>query len=99
MIEQHNDDGRELGIHGENLGSPAKGKGRRGAKAVEKQSKSVSCQVTMTVPRGVMEQIDQFSDFTGINRQHLMREALTMYAALLATGHRVYEMPGVRRAG
>lgn len=57
-------------------------------------------QVTLSVDRDVLALFEDISQATGVNRQHLMREALRMYGALLQTGHRVYEVPNmIRRAG
>ena len=77
-----------------------KSKGRRGGSSSERQGTATAVQVSITVPRDVVASFDRLSSQTGVNRAHLMREALGMYAALLASGHRVYEVPGLaRRAG
>lgn len=77
-----------------------KSKGRRGGNTSDRQATATAVQVSITVPRDVVASFDRLSNQTGVNRAHLMREALGMYAALLASGHRVYEVPGlVRRAG
>jgi predicted DNA binding CopG/RHH family protein len=72
---------------------------RRTGKAVAEYRKTGASQVTVTIPRDVLDQFEQIASETGVNRQHLMREALTMYGAILASGGRFYQLPGVRRAG
>ena len=77
-----------------------KSKGRRGGSSPDRQGAATAVQVSITVPRDVVASFDRISNQTGVNRAHLMREALSVYAALLASGHRVYEVPGIaRRAG
>lgn len=74
-----------------------KAKGRRSATASDRPGQSGAVQVSITVPRDVAAAFDRLTQQTGVNRSHLMREALSMYAALLASGHRVYEVPGLAR--
>jgi hypothetical protein len=57
-----------------------------------------SSQVSLTLPREILQAYDEISRESGVNRAHLMREALSLYAALLATGQRVYQLPGRRVA-
>lgn len=77
-----------------------KSKGRRGGSSPDRQATATAVQVSITLPRDVVASFDRISNQTGVNRAHLMREALSVYAALLASGHRVYEVPGLaRRAG
>jgi metal-responsive CopG/Arc/MetJ family transcriptional regulator len=52
-------------------------------------------QVSVQVPREVMNSLDEFAAMSGVNRQHLIREALVAYAAMLEGGCRVYQVPGV----
>lgn len=78
---------------------PAKSKGRGTAKTVQRQRAPTASQVTVTVPRQVLDAFDELSNQTGVNRQHLMREALSFYAHALGGGFRVFEMPGLRRVG
>ena len=106
---QHGEETMEAhGSSGEfNLSEPlkvtartVKPKGRRGGSSPDRQGAATAVQVSITVPRDVVASFDRLSSQTGVNRAHLMREALGMYAALLASGHRVYEVPGLaRRAG
>lgn len=77
-----------------------KSKGRRGGSSPDRQGAATAVQVSITVPRDVVASFDRLSNQTGVNRAHLMREALSMYSALLAAGYRTYEVPGLaRRAG
>lgn len=55
-------------------------------------------QVSVSVSKDILHAFDAISRDTGVNRGFLMREALTMYAALLASGQRVYQTPW-RRVG
>lgn len=84
---------------GDGPGKTSKPKVRRGGKSVDRQRAPSTGQVTVTVQRHVLDAFDQLSEQTGVNRQHLMREALNFYATCLAGGFRVYEVPGLRRAG
>lgn len=70
---------------------------RRSARPVEAQGKSTLSQVTIQVPRDVLASFDDFAATCGVNRSHLIREALTAYAGLLDSGCRVYQVPGAIR--
>lgn len=82
---------------GEHSQRTVKTKARKPARPVNGQGRATMSQVTVSVEREVLAGFDQLSAETGVNRQHLMREALGMYAALLASGHRVYAVPGLLR--
>lgn len=56
----------------------------------EGHAKSPLIPVTVQLPRDVVASFDQFSAVSGVNRQHLMREALAMYAVLLGSNCRVH---------
>lgn len=83
--------------HGEHTQRTVRTKVRKPARTVSSQARATMSQVTVSVEREVLAGFDQLSAETGVNRQHLMREALGMYAALLASGHRVYAVPGLLR--
>lgn len=87
---------------GEQFETTSKAVGKRQKKTVRSlkvHPASTMQQVTLSVERDVLAVFEDISQATGVNRQHLMREALRMYGALLQTGHRVYEVPNmVRRA-
>jgi Ribbon-helix-helix protein, copG family len=72
---------------------------RRGAKQSDARGQHGASQVSLTLPRELLAAYDQTAKETGINRAHLMREALSMYSLLLAGGGRFYEPPMMRRAG
>lgn len=82
---------------GEHINRPVRTKARKPARTVNSQVRSTMSQVTVSVERDVLAAFDKLTLETGVNRQHLMREALGMYAALLASGHRVYAVPGLLR--
>ena len=82
---------------GDHTQRPGKPKARKPSRQVNAHARSTMSQVTVSVEREVLAGFDQLSAETGVNRQHLMREALGMYAALLASGHRVYAVPGLLR--
>lgn len=77
------------------VGKSSRRKLRRNGRQSESAVRSVNVQVTVQVPRDVMAVFDGFSDVSGVNRQHLIREALTAYATLLDGGCRIYQVPGI----
>ena len=76
---------------------PVKTKVRRGGISPDRNGQAGALQVSITVPRDVVTAFDRLANQTGVNRAHLMREALCMYSALLAGGYRTYEVPGLVR--
>lgn len=84
-------------VHQVAVGKPSRSKGRRTSRTGTSNQATSLGQVTLNVERAVLAQFDEITAQTGVNRQHLMREALKVYAALLQSGHRVFEIPGLGR--
>jgi hypothetical protein len=79
--------------------SPGRARGRKGRShrpAGESHAKGNLFPVTVQVPREVLASYDRFAAVSGVNRQHLMREALAMYALVLKGNARV-QLPVVAR--
>lgn len=70
---------------------------RKPARTGEATLKAHLAQVSVYVPRELVAAFDDAASAQGVNRSHLIREALIAYAALLDAGCRVYEVPGIAR--
>lgn len=70
---------------------------RKPARGSDQTSKANLSQVSLYVPRELLASFDDFSAAAGVNRSHLIREALAAYAAMLDAGCRVYQVPGLER--
>lgn len=83
--------------HLEGGNRPGKRRGRKHARSSDGTVRPGLIQISAQVPRDVIAAFDRQAALAGVNRQHLMREALTAYAALLDAGCRVYQVPGLER--
>lgn len=97
MNDQLTNDESSGEVHLEISARSSKRRGRKTGRSSENQVRAGLIQVSAQVPREVIAAFDRQSSLVGVNRQHLIREALTAYAALLDAGCRVYQVPGLER--
>lgn len=98
MSEHSMNDVPSADDHLESGHRPVKRRGKKTARASESNSRPGLIQVSAQVPREIIASFDRQAGIAGVNRQHLIREALTMYAALLDAGGRFYQVPGQERS-
>ena len=99
MLEQPAHDVTQPTIHLGDTQRKTKRTRRQDAKPSSTGAKSASLQLSVNVPRDVVEVYDQFAEDAGVIRAQLIREAIELYASLLKGGQRTYRQPGMRRAG
>lgn len=99
MSDHQNDQNPTVGIHAAESENRTSKTRRATSRKTTGPSKPHLAQLTINVPREVLTSFDQFSADAGVVRAQLIREALELYAALLQSGHRTYQQPGMRRAG
>jgi hypothetical protein len=72
---------------------------KRRARSIERSGESKAANrmssLSIQCPSDVVAVFEAAAVSAGINRQHLFREALETYAALLASGHRTFRQPGM----
>lgn len=99
MDERPGESEAAVNLHRPSVAATPKPKRKPAAASSSRPQAVTVSQVSLMVPRHILAKYDEISELTGINRAHLMREALIAYGVFLEGGLRMSGITGVLRAG